>query len=113
MRRPWGPGWALVGDAGYYKDPVTAHGISDALRDAELLANALLSVVSGASGEDSAMREYHDIRNRLSLRLFAATEMVASYEWDMRSIEAHERAVSAAMVDEVEHILASDALRAV
>ena len=40
MRQAFGPGWALVGDAGYFKDPLTAHGISDALRDAELLANA-------------------------------------------------------------------------
>ena len=37
---PAGPGWALVGDAGYFKDPITAHGITDALRDAELLAGA-------------------------------------------------------------------------
>ena len=40
VRRSWGPGWALVGDAGYYKDPVSAHGITDALRDAELVARA-------------------------------------------------------------------------
>ncbi len=40
LRQSHGPGWALVGDAGYFKDPVTAHGISDALRDAELLARA-------------------------------------------------------------------------
>ncbi len=38
MRRPWGPGWALVGDAGYWKDPISAHGLTDALRDAELLS---------------------------------------------------------------------------
>jgi flavin-dependent dehydrogenase len=43
MRRPFGPGWALVGDAGYFKDPLTAHGITDALRDAELLARAVLA----------------------------------------------------------------------
>ena len=41
MRRPFGPGWALVGDAGYFKDPISAHGITDALRDAELLARAI------------------------------------------------------------------------
>jgi flavin-dependent dehydrogenase len=34
FRKPFGPGWALVGDAGYIKDPVTAWGISDAFRDA-------------------------------------------------------------------------------
>ena len=39
--RPAGPGWALVGDAGYHRDPITGHGISDAFRDAELLADAL------------------------------------------------------------------------
>ena len=36
-----GPGWALVGDAGYHKDPITAQGMSDAFRDAELLADAV------------------------------------------------------------------------
>jgi flavin-dependent dehydrogenase len=41
LRRPYGPGWALVGDAGYHKDPITAQGISDAFRDAELLAEAI------------------------------------------------------------------------
>ena len=37
VRRSWGPGWALVGDAGFFKDPITSHGMTDALRDAELL----------------------------------------------------------------------------
>ena len=41
FRKPYGPGWALVGDAGYTKDPITAQGISDAFRDAELCAEAL------------------------------------------------------------------------
>ena len=41
FRKPFGPGWALVGDAGYNKDFITAQGISDAFRDAELCANAL------------------------------------------------------------------------
>ncbi|MCA9671826.1 MAG: NAD(P)/FAD-dependent oxidoreductase, partial [Myxococcales bacterium] len=41
VRKPYGPGWALVGDAGYFRDPITAQGISDALRDAELLARAI------------------------------------------------------------------------
>src|SRR6185295_4958018 len=43
FRKPYGPGWALVGDAGYFKDPFAAHGISDAFRDAELLTDAALS----------------------------------------------------------------------
>ena len=51
MRRPYGPGWALVGDAGYFKDPLTAHGMTDALRDAELLARAIVAGGSPANGE--------------------------------------------------------------
>ena len=42
----WGPGWALVGDAGYWKDPISAHGLTDALRDAELLARAVARPVA-------------------------------------------------------------------
>ena len=47
FRTPHGPGWALVGDAGYHKDPVTAQGITDAFRDAELLAEAVDGGFSG------------------------------------------------------------------
>ena len=47
LRRPWGPGWALVGDAGYWKDPISAHGLTDALRDAELLARAVVAAATG------------------------------------------------------------------
>ena len=43
LREAAGPGWALVGDAGYFKDPITAHGITDALRDAEILARVIAS----------------------------------------------------------------------
>ena len=50
LRQAFGPGWALVGDAGYFKDPLTAHGITDALRDAELLANA------AAAGTEARLR---------------------------------------------------------
>jgi 2-polyprenyl-6-methoxyphenol hydroxylase-like FAD-dependent oxidoreductase len=46
FRKPYGPGWTLVGDAGYFKDPAAARAITDAFRDAELLANAVLTVTS-------------------------------------------------------------------
>ena len=50
-----GPGWALVGDAGYFKDPITTHGITDALRDAELLADEAVGVLAGAVPEAVAL----------------------------------------------------------
>ena len=107
LRRPWGPGWALVGDAGYYKDPITAHGVSDALRDAQFLADATAAFLAGEVSEGAAMGEYHQTRNRLSLGLFEVTDTMASYRWDTRSVEAHLRSLSAAMADEVDHLLAS------
>ena len=48
FRKPYGPGWGLIGDAGYNKDPITAQGISDAFRDAEAYSTALDECFSGA-----------------------------------------------------------------
>jgi flavin-dependent dehydrogenase len=79
QRVPVGPGWALVGDAGYFKDPITAHGITDALRDAELLADA---VVLAAAGDHGAFAEYHRARDALSTQLRDVTERIAGYRWD-------------------------------
>ena len=75
VRRSWGRGWALVGDAGYFKDPITAHGITDALRDAELLSGAITRLHGRGAAEAFALRHYESTRDRLSHDLFAATEM--------------------------------------
>ncbi|MBV9417417.1 MAG: hypothetical protein JO363_20700, partial [Solirubrobacterales bacterium] len=63
LRKPYGPGWALVGDAGCHKDPVRALGICDALRDAELLAACLSKSLTGASPDTEALSEYERQRN--------------------------------------------------
>ncbi len=68
FRKPYGPGWALVGDAGYNKDFITAQGIHDAFRDAELCATALGETFSGARGYEEAMGEYHTRRDGRSCR---------------------------------------------
>lgn len=95
VRRPWGPGWALVGDATYYKDPITAHGITDALRDAELLAGALLE------GGDAAMAGYESERDRVSHELFEVTDRIASREWTIPEVKQLLRRMSESMSDEV------------
>jgi 2-polyprenyl-6-methoxyphenol hydroxylase-like FAD-dependent oxidoreductase len=105
VRQSWGPGWALVGDAGYYKDPITTHGMSDGLRDAELLSEAVVRVLAGVP-EPIAMSAYQDTRERLSRRLFAATEEVARYDWDCIRARELLRTVSSAMSDEVDHLQA-------
>jgi flavin-dependent dehydrogenase len=105
VRQSWGAGWALVGDAGYYKDPITTHGMSDGLRDAELLADGVLDVLGGVS-ESVALAAYQDTRERLSARLFEATEEVARYDWDCVRARELLRTVSSAMSDEVDHLQA-------
>jgi len=62
VRRPAGPGWALVGDAAYHRDPITGHGITDAFRDAELLADAAGAILSQAEAEGAAMARYESQR---------------------------------------------------
>jgi hypothetical protein len=51
LRRAYGPGWALVGSAGAWTDPIAGHGLTEALRDAELLATALVDVAAGGRPE--------------------------------------------------------------
>ena len=67
LRRPHGPGWALVGDAGCHKDPVRALGICDALRDADLLADSLSDALSGVRSEADALSHYERRRNHATL----------------------------------------------
>ena len=62
FRKPFGPGWALVGDAGYIKDPVTALGITDAFLCAEWCASALDQGLSGTRPFDKALAEYQRVR---------------------------------------------------
>ena len=100
MRRPWGPGWALVGDAGYFKDPLTAHGMSDALRDAELLALALDAVRTDRASEAAALSRYERVRDELSIALFDVTARIASYDWSLAELQVQHRLLSAAIQHE-------------
>jgi 2-polyprenyl-6-methoxyphenol hydroxylase-like FAD-dependent oxidoreductase len=77
-RKPYGPGWALVGDAGYHKDPITAQGISDAFRDAELLAEALDAGFAGTEPSDQALGRYERVRNEETRGLYELTYDLAS-----------------------------------
>jgi flavin-dependent dehydrogenase len=67
LRKPYGPGWALVGDAGCHKDPYLALGICDAFRDAELLADALDDGLAGRRGIADALAGYEHRRNEATL----------------------------------------------
>jgi flavin-dependent dehydrogenase len=80
LRRSVGPGWALVGDAGYFRDPITAHGITDALRDAEALARAV-------GNGDGAMARYQTARDDLVTGLLDLTDRISTFEWSMEEVK--------------------------
>ncbi len=96
VRRPWGSGWVLVGDAAYYKDPITVHGITDALRDAELLARAVLDGPNATN-----LARYESERDRISHTLFEVTDKIASRNWTMPEVKTLLREMNDSMTDEV------------
>jgi flavin-dependent dehydrogenase len=104
IRRSWGPGWALVGDAGYFKDPLTAHGLTDALRDAELLARAIVAVVADGVDERDALAAYQRTRDALSAEFFALTDVIAGHRWTDEEIPVLLKRLSTAMADEVSEL---------
>jgi flavin-dependent dehydrogenase len=71
--RPYGPGWALVGDAAYNRDPITAQGMMDAFRTAELLAQSVVDGLSGQSTLERALAAYEQHRNELVRPAFEST----------------------------------------
>jgi 2-polyprenyl-6-methoxyphenol hydroxylase-like FAD-dependent oxidoreductase len=77
-RVPAGKGWCLLGDAGLTMDPITAAGITNAFRDAELLAEV---VDEGLSGElDRTLPMFEERRNSVSLPLYGFTSQMAMLE---------------------------------
>lgn len=80
FRKPYGPGWALVGDAGYNKDPITAQGITDAFCDAQRCAIALDEAFSESRSFESAMGDYQRARDDQALPMYEFTCQLAALE---------------------------------
>jgi 2-polyprenyl-6-methoxyphenol hydroxylase-like FAD-dependent oxidoreductase len=106
VRQSWGRGWALVGDAGYFKDPLSAHGLTDALRDAELLARGLIAVIADGAEERDALANYQATRDALSAELFEVMDLIAGHRWTDEEIPDLLLRLNAAMADEVEAMAA-------
>lgn len=99
LRQSAGPGWALIGDAGYFKDPLTAHGITDALLEAEYLARAV------QAGTDAALADYETARDERARMIFDVTDQVASFTWSLDEARALHKQLAEAMSVEVKGIL--------
>jgi 2-polyprenyl-6-methoxyphenol hydroxylase-like FAD-dependent oxidoreductase len=81
LRRAAGPGWALVGDAGYFRDPITAHGITDALSEAEYLTCAV------TNGGDEALAGYQAARDERVTPLLEVTDRISAFDWSMEEVK--------------------------
>jgi 2-polyprenyl-6-methoxyphenol hydroxylase-like FAD-dependent oxidoreductase len=79
-RKPFGPGWALVGDAGFYKDPILGQGINDAFRDAEALANAIDAGLTGQRPMEEALAAYEKTRNNETAPIYEITAAFATLD---------------------------------
>jgi flavin-dependent dehydrogenase len=98
LRHCHGAGWALVGDAGYFKDPITAHGITDALRDADLLSRAIVT------GGTRTLAAYERERDMLSLPFLRITNTIASFSWDLEEVKQLHTDLSVAQKAETNHM---------
>ena len=80
LRRPFGPGWVLVGDAGYNRDFITALGMTDAFRSAEAVAEAVATSLRGSSSFDDVMARYQAARDAHVRPFYEFTQGLASLE---------------------------------
>jgi 2-polyprenyl-6-methoxyphenol hydroxylase-like FAD-dependent oxidoreductase len=80
LRRPYGNGWALVGDAGYNKDPITAQGITDAFHDAERCADAVHAWLAQGASFDQVMSAWQTARDEAALPIYEFTMQMATLE---------------------------------
>lgn len=73
FRKFWGDGWALAGDAGYHKHPLSAQGITDAFRDADFLSEAIDDGFCGRRPLEVALAEYEQRRNEAVIGIYEST----------------------------------------
>lgn len=94
IREAYGPGWVLAGDSGFFRDPITSHGISDALRDSEAAANAILA------GTEYDLRRYRDERDHFAYPMLEVTDAISSLEWSLDDLKQLHRKFSAILKEE-------------
>ena len=105
VRQPIGDGWALVGDAGSWMDPLSTHGMTDAMRDAESLARAVVSGAGSRRAATGAMEAFQHQRDRVALRMHPVVDRLASHAWTHDEARTLLRGLASIMADEVEDIV--------
>lgn len=86
-RQTVGDGWVLIGDAAYHRDPITGHGMSDAMRDAMLLARALDDAWRRGRDEAPALLDFAEQQHALMREVFDLTQQFVTFPPAERFIE--------------------------
>jgi flavin-dependent dehydrogenase len=87
LRRPAGPGWALIGDAGLHKDPLPASGICDAWHQADALAAQLLTVDQDRVTPERALARYAHARDERFLEPYEATYQLSGMSFSRDQLD--------------------------
>ena len=103
-----GPGWALVGDAGSFVDPMTAHGMSAAFRDAQAVADAAVCALGDPAGAAEAWAAYEAGRDEIAHPMIDAVDRIVAFNEDIEAIQQAHIALAKLVGREVKHIAGLD-----
>ena len=107
-RQAAGPGWALVGDAGSFVDPMTAHGMSAAFRDAQAVADAAVCALDDPSGAAGAWARYEAGRDAIARPMIDAIDRIVAFDEDIDAIQRSHIGLAKLIARELAHIDALD-----
>ena len=108
FRQASGPGWALVGDAGFVKDPGPGRGMSDAFRQADRLAEAIDDGLRGHTELDDGLGAYGVWRDETFAGVYETTAELARYDWTLDEVGSRVARHGAAIAAEHEALAATE-----
>ena len=106
IRQSHGPGWALVGDAGYFQDPISAHAAHRRATRRRTARSSRARQRRRRRVLDAALEKYESTRDRLSVARFDVVDRIASQQWDGAEMADLQLQLSSAMANEVEVLAA-------
>jgi flavin-dependent dehydrogenase len=107
IKQPVGPGWALVGDAVYHKDPTPADGITDAYREADLLADEVDDFLTGRASEEDAMTRYGEQLIQVARPLLQKTMEMTAFDASLMKRGTAFLEIQGMHAEEAENVLGS------
>jgi flavin-dependent dehydrogenase len=86
FRPATGPGWALLGDAGHFKDPIIGQGIRDAVWSGRTVAERTAELLDSPAAVDAELRRWEQTRDRECAPVYLAGLMESRTMGDTRGV---------------------------